>query len=485
MKMRVLGPAGLIMLLVLSGMIARAQWINGQNADLVLGQKDFTGSSPGLAADSLMTPTGVAIDPTTGKLFVADIGNDRVLRWGSVASLVSGEPAEAVFGQPDFTTKGERTTQDGMDFPTDVAVDRDGRLYVADALNNRVLRFDSASWKPSGATADGVLGQPDFTSNTKAVTRSGMEYVRGLTVDDAGRLWVSDQRNNRILRFDNVANKPNGADADGVLGQPDFTSKIADTSQSGMAQPRGLWVDEAGRLWVAVTFINRVMRFDEAAGKPNGANADAVLGQPDFTSSAADTSASGMHRPSGIAMDQSGRLYVGDFYNNRVLWYDNAAGKPNGDPADGVLGQPDFTSATAATTENGMSIPWGLTIDREHNTLWVSDVGNNRVLRFTATVPLPVETEGGQRPDRFGLLQNYPNPFNPSTAIGYEIPERAHVCLTIYTVMGEEVATLVDGVRGAGYGTAQFNAAGLASGVYFYRLRAGGRSATKMMLLTR
>ena len=316
----------------------------------------------------------MAIDPTTGKLFLADIGNDRVLRWGSVTSLVSGEPAEAVFGQPDFTTNGERVTRDGMDFPTDIVVDTDGRLYVADALNSRVLRFDSASWKPNGANADGVLGQPDFTSKTKAVTRSGMDYVRGLAVDDAGRLWVSDQNNNRVLRFDNAAGKPNGADADGVLGQADYTSKVADTSQSGIAVPRGLWEDEAGRLWVASTFNNRVLRFDDAAGRPNGAAADGVLGQPDFTSSTAETTATGMHRPSGIAMDQSGRLYVGDFYNNRVTWFNNAASRPNGAPADGVLGQQDFTSATAVTTQSGMNHPWGVIVDRVNNTLWVCDV---------------------------------------------------------------------------------------------------------------
>ena len=483
--MRVLRLTGLVTFLALACMTARAQWINGQNADLVLGQKDFAGNTPGLADDSLAFPVGVAIDPTTGNLFVADIGNDRVLRWGSVTSLVSGEPAEAVFGQPDFTTKGERTTQDGMDFPTDVVVDTDGRLYVADALNNRVLRFDSASWKPSGANADRVLGQPDFTTKTKAVTRNGMEYVRGLAVDDNGRLWVSDQRNHRVLRFDNAAGKPNGADADGVLGQPDFTSNVADTSQSGMAHPRGLWVDEAGRLWVAITFINRVMRFDDAAGKPNGASADAVLGQPDFTSSAADTSATGMHQPSGIAMDQSGRLYVGDNHNNRVLWFNNAAGKPNGAAADGVLGQPDFTSAVPNATQDGMSLPWGVTIDGANNTLWVCDDGNHRVLRFTASGPLPVEPEGNRRPDRFALLQNYPNPFNPSTMIRYELPERAVVSLKVYTVLGGEVATLVDGVVEAGQNVVQFNAKGLASGVYFYRLTAGVYGETKMMLLTR
>ena len=77
---------GVAAALVLLAASAEAQWTNGQNADLVLGQQDFAGTTPGVAADSVAYPTGVAIDPTTGKLFVADIGNDRVLRWPSVSS---------------------------------------------------------------------------------------------------------------------------------------------------------------------------------------------------------------------------------------------------------------------------------------------------------------------------------------------------------------------------------------------------------------
>jgi len=94
-------------------------------------------------------------------------------------------------------------------------------------------------------------------------------------------------------------------------------------------------------------------------------------------------------------------------------------------------------------------------------------------------------TARNRRPDRFALLQNYPNPFNPSTMIRYELPERAVVSLKVYTVLGGEVATLVDGVVEAGQNVVQFNAKGLASGVYFYRLTAGVYGETKMMLLTR
>jgi hypothetical protein len=86
-------------------------------------------------------------------------------------------------------------------------------------------------------------------------------------------------------------------------------------------------------------------------------------------------------------------------------------------------------------------------------------------------------------PTVYRLTQNYPNPFNPATRIKYSIPERAHVTLKIYNVLGEEVASLVNQVQDQGNYVASFEANGLASGVYFYRLDAGEFSQTMKMVL--
>ncbi len=81
------------------------------------------------------------------------------------------------------------------------------------------------------------------------------------------------------------------------------------------------------------------------------------------------------------------------------------------------------------------------------------------------------------------LKQNYPNPFNPTTTINYSIPMRSHVTLTVYNILGEKVATLVDAVQGAGDYTVNFNASRLASGVYLYQLIDGNSSVTKKLML--
>jgi hypothetical protein len=95
---------------------------------------------------------------------------------------------------------------------------------------------------------------------------------------------------------------------------------------------------------------------------------------------------------------------------------------------------------------------------------------------------LPVET-AGELPSGFALLQNYPNPFNPSTTIRYGLPSRSHVTLTVFNTLGQRVATLVEGEQEAGYHEAVFDASGLASSVYLYRLQAGNQVESRKMIL--
>lgn len=121
----------------------------------------------------------------------------------TAVAYTNGQAASLVLGQADFTSVVAATTASGMNNPFGVAVDPiSGKIFVADTSNHRVLRFDDAASKANGALADGVLGQPDFASNNQDSTASTMRFPHGVAVDSAGRLWVADQENQRVLRFD-------------------------------------------------------------------------------------------------------------------------------------------------------------------------------------------------------------------------------------------------------------------------------------------
>ncbi len=91
--------------------------------------------------------------------------------------------------------------------------------------------------------------------------------------------------------------------------------------------------------------------------------------------------------------------------------------------------------------------------------------------------------ETGTLPEAYALSQNYPNPFNPTTVISFAIPEQADVTLKVFNLLGQEVATLMNGVRTAGTHEVNFNASSLSSGVYFYTIKAGQFTSTKKMML--
>jgi len=104
---------------------------------------------------------------------------------------------------------------------------------------------------------------------------------------------------------------------------------------------------------------------------------------------------------------------------------------------------------------------------------------------LSLVLPISSNLSIDNQPDQFSLAQNYPNPFNPATSISYTLPVDAHVSLIIYNMLGQEVATLVDGELSAGEHTATWIASDVPSGMHIYRIEAGTFSAVKQLMLVK
>ncbi len=111
------------------------------------------------------------------------------------------------------------------------------------------------------------------------------------------------------------------------------------------------------------------------------------------------------------------------------------------------------------------------------NLFWIDTLYLDVVSGITDSKPIS--------PNKFALYQNYPNPFNPSTKISYELKLKTDVNLTIYDIAGREVITLVNSNQNTGYHSTAFDASGLASGVYIYKIKAGSFEKSRKMLLLR
>jgi Secretion system C-terminal sorting domain len=110
-------------------------------------------------------------------------------------------------------------------------------------------------------------------------------------------------------------------------------------------------------------------------------------------------------------------------------------------------------------------------------------VGGGELYAVTGSPPVGIKSENSITPTKFILVQNYPNPFNSTTTIDWQSPISGWQTLKVYDALGNEVATLVNEYKPAGKYEIEFNAANLASGIYYYRLTAGNFSSAKKMIL--
>ena len=121
-----------------------------------------------------------------------------------------------------------------------------------------------------------------------------------------------------------------------------------------------------------------------------------------------------------------------------------------------------------------------------HTPAWGDSAHQLWIFPFTFNfVSTDLDPSDRATPFTFELLQNYPNPFNPSTTIRYGLPLKSKVTLSVYNTLGEQMAVLVHSEQEAGYYEVNFDGTGLASGVYFYRIRAGSYVQTKQFILLR
>ncbi|HZH04348.1 MAG TPA: hypothetical protein VEY30_11220 [Myxococcaceae bacterium] len=311
-------------------------------------------------------------------------------------SLGNLQDAQRVIGQPDFSSKSKPNP------PTAASVGAlygspafaDGVYYFPDYENDRVLGYLSDP-KDNGAAADFVLGQPDLTTRSQATSPTGMANPQGLAVGE-DRLFAVDYSNRRILIWNSLP-KTTGTPASLVLGAPDLsTPGTGDCSATSFLYPSEVLVAD-GKLIVVDDGHHRVLIWN-AIPTVNNVPADVVLGQQTFTRCAendddqnnavdAAPSARTLRWPSGAWSDGT-RLFVSDGNNNRILIW-NQVPTSHFAPADGVLGQPNFTTAVGQASKGGLDYPAQITSNG--NQLFVADLDNHRVLVWNA-VPTTSQT---------------------------------------------------------------------------------------------
>ncbi len=294
---------------------------NGANASVVVGQANFTScGSSGTTQSSISNSNGVAFSPDGNKLIVTDFSNNRVLIWNTIPT-VNGQNADVVLGQANFTSGFGGVSATAMNGPTGAYVSSDGRLLIADRGNHRILIWNSIP-TTNNKPADVVVGQTVFNSPGGGSSATTMVNPWGVCVSPDGKLLVADSANNRVLVWNTIPTT-NGAAADVVIGQTIMGSNGAGTTATNLNAPIGVTVSPSGKVAIGEFGNSRVLVYNSIP-TVNGAAANVVLGQPSFTSSTAfypsgSATNNNMFSIYNASFDLYGRLYVAGREMNRVL----------------------------------------------------------------------------------------------------------------------------------------------------------------------
>jgi hypothetical protein len=334
------------------------------------------GNGYGVAAFQFQSPIGIYVD-NGGNTYVADELNNRIQKFPAGSTSATNGVTIAGNGPGNLAdTSGAQLYQ-----PSDVFVDRNGYVYVADFLNHRIQKFPPGSNSSTYATT--VAGHPLWAGQS-----SPIQNPQGIFVDTAGNVYVTDEGLNRVRKFPAGSNEfTPGTTVGGFFGGT-FGSAL-----NQLQGPAGIVVDAAGYIYVSDQDNHRVIKFPP--GGDSTTNGTIVAG-----GNGAGSHPDQLNGPYSICLDQAGNLYVGDVSNYRVQKF--PPGSTSSTPGTTVVG---FYGTGSAANQIGSS--FGLFVDSIGN-IYVSDQSNNRIQKFPKTsldsiyVPATANTYQGIATNQYG-----------------------------------------------------------------------------------
>ena len=321
------------------------------------GINGYSGDNEAATNASLNWPSGVAVD-ASGNLFIADTSNNRI-RKVDPNGFVTTVAGNGTYG---YAGDGGAATNASLDYPQGVAVDTSGDLFIADTDNHRIRKVD-----PNGlittVAGNGTYGN---SGDGGAATDASLNFPSAVAVDNSGNLFIADTGNSVIRKVDK----------NGIITTVAGNGRLAYSGDGGPATlaslyyPYGLTVDDSGNLLIVDTGNNRIRKVD-ASGIITTVVGNGINGYSGDGGAATNAS---LDYPQGISVDAFGNLLVADTDNHRLREVN-----PNGTiQTVAGNGNPGYSGDGGAATNASLYYPQGVAVDTYGNP-FIVDRSNARI----------------------------------------------------------------------------------------------------------
>ena len=361
--------------------------VSGGTATIIAGGGDVVDDSIPIPATraKLDFPSGIVGGPN-GEIYFSDVRHNRVRRINADRTIVT----VAGTGTVGYSGDGGRATFAELEAPLGLAIGPAGQLYIADSWNYVVRRVDTRTGIISTVAGTGASGN---SGDGRPATQARIGRIAALAFDPAGNLYLSDVTNYVVRKVtpDGTISTVAGNGKSGFSGDGGRATQASTTAIYGLA------ADAKGNLYLSdyTNYRIRIVKPDGTIGTYAGQTSPRNRGAENIPATEAF-----LDRPRGIALDSSGNLYIGEDYGNLIRRVDAATGRISTfagtvDPFDGIKGQ------------NAPLIrPTDVAVDSRGN-LYIADNGHYRVRRIDAASGIISTVAGdGIEAGRIGWTDN-------------------------------------------------------------------------------
>ncbi len=280
------------------------------------GTSGFAGDKGTAVSASLASPRGVVAEATG--ILIVDTNNSRIRRVDvatGVISTVAGVSVSAYGGA--YTGDGGPAVFALFSEPGNIAVDREGNIFIADTDNNRIRRVDALSGVIATVAGSGTSG---LCGDNGPAAAACLFTPRGIAVDGPGNIYIADTNNNRIRRVDATTGVITTVAGSGSGG---YSGDNRPATSAWISVPFGVALDSYGNIYIADTYNSRIRRVDAITGVITTVAGSYGYG---YAGDNGPATAASLAMPQAVAVDGSGNIYISDTNNSSIRKVDATTG---------------------------------------------------------------------------------------------------------------------------------------------------------------